>query len=105
MKAFGKAEVVEQPSFDESTFCTHPGCSGLWSVKAEGERPKCSFHQWQQTDTGHTPRNYVIPPLVRSDIPHSDKSWAEKLIAKHEGGERVAPYSLRLAQAALRLTT
>lgn len=31
-----------------SLLCSVPGCTSRWSVKMDGESPKCSFHQWPQ---------------------------------------------------------
>ena len=36
--------------------CSAPGCNKRWSVHMEGEKPKCSKHQWQKED-------YKMPDL------------------------------------------
>jgi len=30
--------------------CSVPGCSSRWSVKSDGDKPKCSKHQWQKIE-------------------------------------------------------
>ena len=42
--------VYEGPSL----LCSVPGCTSRWSVKLDGQMPKCSHHQWQQTSNGYT---------------------------------------------------
>jgi len=37
-----------------SLLCSVEGCSAIWSVKLEGQLPKCSYHQWQQPVFGRT---------------------------------------------------
>ena len=34
--------------------CSVDGCSSRWSVKLDGQLPKCSHHQWQQPKIGNT---------------------------------------------------
>ena len=34
--------------------CSVDGCSSRWSVKLDGQLPKCSHHQWQQPKVGNT---------------------------------------------------
>lgn len=42
--------VYEGPSL----LCSVAGCESRWSVKLDGQMPKCSFHQWQQPTHGYT---------------------------------------------------
>ena len=37
-----------------SLLCSVPGCASRWSVKLDGQMPKCSFHQWQRPQYGAT---------------------------------------------------
>jgi hypothetical protein len=37
-----------------SLLCSVPGCASRWSVKLEGQMPKCSHHQWQQPLNNYT---------------------------------------------------
>jgi hypothetical protein len=30
--------------------CSVHGCPNRWSVHSDGEKPKCSKHQWQKTE-------------------------------------------------------
>jgi len=34
--------------------CSVDGCNSRWSVKLDGQLPKCSHHQWQQPKVGNT---------------------------------------------------
>ena len=34
--------------------CSVDGCSSRWSVRIDGQLPKCSHHQWQQPKVGNT---------------------------------------------------
>ena len=42
--------VYEGPSL----LCSVDGCTSRWSVKLDGQMPKCSHHQWQQPTHGYT---------------------------------------------------
>jgi len=37
-----------------SLLCSVDGCVNRWSVKLDGQLPKCSRHQWQQPLQGNT---------------------------------------------------
>ena len=37
-----------------SLLCSVDGCVSRWSVKLDGQMPKCSRHQWQQPLQGNT---------------------------------------------------
>jgi hypothetical protein len=39
-------------SFDEiqRLMCSVHGCPNRWSVMSDGDKPKCSKHQWQRTE-------------------------------------------------------
>ena len=37
-----------------SLLCSVDGCKSRWSVRIDGQLPKCSFHQWQQPKYGNT---------------------------------------------------
>ena len=47
-----------------SLLCSVNGCTSRWSVKMDGESPKCSYHQWPQkvkigkTSAKPTPSSY-----------------------------------------------
>ena len=48
---FKKEEIPEGKS---DLLCSVDGCSSRWSVRIDGQLPKCSFHQWQQPKVGNT---------------------------------------------------
>ena len=60
-----KSYENEKTVKDESTFdelkCSVNGCNAKWSVKADGDKPKCSKHQWGESKIY---RNYLEPKEV-----------------------------------------
>ena len=48
---FKKEEIPEGKS---DLLCSVDGCTSRWSVKLDGQLPKCSHHQWQQPKVGNT---------------------------------------------------
>jgi len=48
---FKKEEI---PSGKSDLLCSVDGCSAIWTVRIDGQLPKCSFHQWQQPVFGRT---------------------------------------------------
>ena len=57
--AITKFTHQKDESFDETQrlMCSVPGCPNRWSVHMDGEKPKCSKHQWQKTE---------VKPAVKS---------------------------------------
>ena len=51
--AITKFTQQKDDSFDDiqRLMCSIHGCPNRWSVHMEGEKPKCSKHQWQKTET------------------------------------------------------
>ena len=51
--AITKFVKQQDDSFDDiqRLMCSVHGCQSRWSVHMEGEKPKCSKHQWQKTET------------------------------------------------------
>jgi hypothetical protein len=49
---FAKPETKREDNFDaeQRLMCSVPGCNKRWSVHMEGEKPKCSKHQWEKQD-------------------------------------------------------
>jgi len=56
--SFAKPEVKKEDNFDpiQKLMCSVPGCPNRWSVHLDGDKPKCSKHQWQKED-------YKMPDL------------------------------------------
>ena len=48
---FKKEEIPEGKS---DLLCSVEGCNSRWSVRLDGQMPKCSRHQWQQPLQGNT---------------------------------------------------
>jgi hypothetical protein len=55
---FAKPETKREDNFDaeQRLMCSVPGCNKRWSVHMEGDKPKCSKHQWEKQD-------YKMPDL------------------------------------------
>ena len=49
---FAKPETKKDDNFDamQRLMCSVQGCPNRWSVHMEGEKPKCSKHQWEKQD-------------------------------------------------------
>ena len=50
--AITKFTQQKDDSFDDTLrlMCSVQGCPNRWSVKSDGEKPKCSKHQWNKTE-------------------------------------------------------
>ena len=50
--AITKFTQQKDDSFDDvqRLMCSVSGCNKRWSVHMEGEKPKCSKHQWEKQD-------------------------------------------------------
>lgn len=50
--AITKFTQQKDDSFDDiqRLMCSIHGCPNRWSVHMEGEKPKCSKHQWQKSE-------------------------------------------------------
>ena len=50
--SFAKPETKNDDNFDavQKLMCSVFNCPNRWSVHMDGEKPKCSKHQWQKTD-------------------------------------------------------
>ena len=50
--SFAKPETKREDNFDaeQRLMCSAPGCNKRWTVHMEGEKPKCSKHQWEKQD-------------------------------------------------------
>ena len=57
--AITKFTQQKNDAFDDNQrlMCSVHGCPNRWSVHMEGEKPKCSKHQWQKTE---------VEPAVKS---------------------------------------
>ena len=51
--SFAKPEPKDRDD-GPSLLCSVDGCVSRWSVKLDGQLPKCSRHQWQQPLQGNT---------------------------------------------------
>jgi len=60
---FAKPNRYEIPEEQNTSLCSVPGCTNLWSVKIDS--PKCSFHQW---NTGSKPKAKPLPELKEKTV-------------------------------------
>ena len=46
--SFNKPSVPQEDHFDayQALMCSVYGCQNRWSIKMDGDKPKCSEHQW-----------------------------------------------------------
>ena len=58
--AITKFTQQKDDSFDDiqRLMCSVPGCQSRWSVHSDGEKPKCSKHQWQKTEIKPTAKSW-----------------------------------------------
>ena len=70
---FKKEEIPEGKS---DLLCSVDGCSSRWSVRIDGQLPKCSHHQWQQPKHGNT-KTYQQYHLAVHGGPHRSVSAGE----------------------------
>lgn len=63
--AITKFTQQKDDSFDDTLrlMCSVHGCPNRWSVHSDGDKPKCSKHQWQRTDykTPDFPKKPITP--------------------------------------------
>jgi hypothetical protein len=54
---FAKPEKKQESNFDElqRLMCSVPGCPNRWSVHLDGDKPKCSHHQWSGEKPSRNP--------------------------------------------------
>ena len=61
-----------ETEFDEMQrlMCSVPGCPNRWSVHLDGDKPKCSRHQWEKTS------NYPKPNVSQS-VSRTIRHWSD----------------------------
>jgi hypothetical protein len=62
---------VKHDSFDDGQrlMCSVPGCSSRWSVHLDGDKPKCTTHQWQEKTYSH--------PSIEKSVTQTVQQWYE----------------------------
>jgi protoheme ferro-lyase len=72
--AITKFTQQKDDSFDDNQrlMCSVHGCPNRWSVHMEGEKPKCSKHQWEKNSS-----DYKRPLNVKPEF-QSVQQWYEK---------------------------
>ena len=65
---------VKHDSFDDGQrlMCSVPGCSSRWSVHLDGDKPKCTTHQWEKNSA------YYKKPIVANSVSQTVQQWYEK---------------------------
>jgi len=73
--SFAKPETKKEDNFDamQKLMCSVHNCQNRWSVKADGDKPKCSKHQWEKTTDYKTPN---LTELFKN-IPRPQKHWTD----------------------------
>ena len=51
--------------------CSVPGCQNRWSVHLDGDKPKCSRHQWAKNSSDYT------KPTVSQSVSRTIRHWNE----------------------------
>lgn len=61
-----KNNVKQESQFDEMQrlMCSVHGCQTRWSVHLDGDKPKCSHHQWEKTSA--PPQLTHVKPVTQS---------------------------------------
>jgi len=60
---------------DYSRYCSVNNCQNLWSVRADGDKQKCSYHQWLRTDKPK--KAPIFPNLQQKSKPAS--TWYDEV--------------------------
>jgi hypothetical protein len=59
---FAKPASKQNDEPEYSTYCSVDGCGRLWAVRSDGEKQKCSYHQWQNSGK---PRKPIFPAGIK----------------------------------------
>ena len=43
---FAKPASKQKDEIEHNSYCSVDGCQNIWSVRQDGDKQKCSFHQW-----------------------------------------------------------
>jgi len=73
MKMSFKKQLIQKEELETDItplLCSEPSCSKIWTVRMEGSRPYCSFHQW-----GDKSPITLLPEKI-SEVP-KDAWWAK----------------------------
>jgi hypothetical protein len=76
---FKKDDIPEGKS---DLLCSVNGCFNLWSVRMDGQMPKCSFHQWgaakPKTESTSTYKQWADRQLLTKPVADWYKQPDEK---------------------------
>jgi hypothetical protein len=66
---------AEKPKIDDDykRFCSVDGCGKLWAVRVEGDKPRCSQHQW-----GKDKAVRRDPAALLKEKPSTVSQWYER---------------------------
>lgn len=62
---FAKPKAKEKEENEYSTYCSIDGCGRKWAVRVDGEKPKCSYHQWVNSGK---PKNPEFKPKKKETV-------------------------------------
>lgn len=57
-----KNQEFEVSGYDH-LMCSVPGCQNRWSVSINGDKPKCSMHQWMKPKKEPKDFQFSSPPV------------------------------------------
>mgnify|MGYP000001757270 FL=1 len=43
---FAKPASKQKDEIEHNSYCSVDGCHNIWAVRQDGDKQKCSFHQW-----------------------------------------------------------
>ena len=72
--AITKFTQQKDDSFDDTQrlMCSVHGCPNRWSVHSDGDKPKCSKHQWEKNSADYK------KPIVAKPVSQTVQQWYEK---------------------------
>ena len=68
-----KNNAKQESTFDEiqRLMCSVPGCLNRWSVHLDGDKPKCSRHQWAKNASDYK------KPNVSQSVTRTIRHWSD----------------------------
>lgn len=62
---FAKPTPKQEPIDEmQRLMCSVHGCPNRWSVHLDGDKPKCSYHQWEKTSPPPKPTH--VKPVTQT---------------------------------------
>jgi hypothetical protein len=61
---FAKPVAKEKDEKEHNPWCSVDGCKSLWAVRLDGDKQKCSYHQWVN-DPPRKKRSFADLPTLK----------------------------------------